>query len=218
MTSLHNAAKNGNADEVERLLVSTQNVNKRDASGNTALHLALQNYNKPLNVVKHLVNAKADVNAKDKWGITPLHLAVSMGWLEMVTYLLANAANVNIADCNGDTPLHTAARADFNGTCESVDTLKFPYHQIVDCLIENNAKIDEQNKSGCTPFFLACEKGQKRIIFILLKANADYDIKNDAGDYPISKIPLGCGNLKQALIEVQANIKDVQNLQISDME
>lgn len=97
--SLFIACRNGNIDEVRRLLDGGSSVNVENHTGRTALHVAcLKNH---INIVAVLIEAKADVNVQDTFGIVPLHYAVSDSNTDLVDLLLKNKANPNVIDCDG---------------------------------------------------------------------------------------------------------------------
>lgn len=107
--ALLDAAKKGNLARVQRL-VSTENINCRDAQGrnSTPLHLAA-GYNN-FEVAEYLLENGADVNAQDKGGLIPLHNASSYGHLDIAALLIKHNTVVNATDKWGFTPLHEAAQ------------------------------------------------------------------------------------------------------------
>ena len=109
---LHDAVKNRNLDEVNRLISAGANVNAKDDDGTIPLHWA---YQSTVSIVEALVAAVADVNAKENKGRTPLHWAsgVPLGGESIVAALLIAGADVNAKDTiYGQTPLHWAWSAD----------------------------------------------------------------------------------------------------------
>ena len=97
------------------------NIDRRDAAGNTALHRAMQAEDgTDLDALVALIAGGADVNATNAAGQTPLHLAVeklnSWGLDESspspVQALIGAKANVNAQDSAGRTPLHILVTAD----------------------------------------------------------------------------------------------------------
>lgn len=108
-SALLDAAKKGNLARVQRL-VTTENINCRDAQGrnSTPLHLAA-GYNN-VEVAEFLLENGADVNAQDKGGLIPLHNASSYGHLDIAALLIKHNTVVNATDKWGFTPLHEAAQ------------------------------------------------------------------------------------------------------------
>ncbi|XP_047586748.1 ankyrin repeat domain-containing protein 31 isoform X2 [Lutra lutra] len=87
--------------------VKTVGINKRNAKGESRLHLAARRGN--LSLVKALIESGADVNLKDNAGWTPLHEASSEGSNDIIVELLKAGANVNCENLDGIDPLHDAA-------------------------------------------------------------------------------------------------------------
>ncbi|EFB14986.1 hypothetical protein PANDA_005463, partial [Ailuropoda melanoleuca] len=87
--------------------VKTAGINKRNARGESRLHLAARRGN--LSLVKALIDSGADVNLKDNAGWTPLHEASSEGFDDIIVELLKAGTNVNCENLDGIIPLHDAA-------------------------------------------------------------------------------------------------------------
>ncbi|XP_027462669.2 ankyrin repeat domain-containing protein 31 isoform X2 [Zalophus californianus] len=90
--------------------VKTAGINKRNARGESQLHLAARRGN--LTLLKALIESGADVNLKDNAGWTPLHEASSEGSNDIIVELLKAGANVNCENLDGINPLHDAAAND----------------------------------------------------------------------------------------------------------
>ena len=114
--AIHDAAKSGDAAEVERLLTAGADVNKKDAGLNTALHWAADKGH--LEVVRVLVAKGADVNARDLGDWTPLLRAVVRRHTNTVQFLIANGADVNVRDSDGVAALDDAIRYDQSSMIE----------------------------------------------------------------------------------------------------
>lgn len=65
-TALHNAAYNGDINEIQRLLASGANINAVNNKGETALHIALINGN--IDMAKVLLSNGASKTIRDKMG------------------------------------------------------------------------------------------------------------------------------------------------------
>ena len=70
-------------------------INTRDASGNSQLHLAVSQNN--LNEVNDLLNRGIDVNAGNNSGETPVTFAVEFGYTQILMALLAKDGDLNAA-------------------------------------------------------------------------------------------------------------------------
>jgi ankyrin repeat protein/uncharacterized GH25 family protein len=105
-TPLHEAAKNGDINQVKSLLANKADVNAKGIMGRTPLHEAARGgYT---DVVELLLTNKADARAKDRMGNTALHEAAIGGNAEIATLLLAHGADVNALNDKGETSLGAA--------------------------------------------------------------------------------------------------------------
>ncbi|RLW55109.1 MAG: hypothetical protein B6D70_14545 [gamma proteobacterium symbiont of Stewartia floridana] len=102
------AATSGEVDRVNDLLSQGVDVNTKNPTGRSVLHIAAFNGN--LQTVRALLAAGADANLADGAGLTPLMEAASFGHLEVVRLLIQRGADVNAADQAGNTPLTLSNR------------------------------------------------------------------------------------------------------------
>ena len=105
-TSLHEAARNGDAQAVVRLLDGGASPNARDGENDVPLHEAARHGD--ARIVAELLERGADPNAVNNQGSTPLHLAAWYGHASVVSLLLENDADFDVVDNWGDTPLDNA--------------------------------------------------------------------------------------------------------------
>jgi len=115
---VQDAAEVGDTEEVRRLLDGGADVNARDTSEWTPLHLAASKSH--VETTALLLDRGADVDAKEDVGWTPLHVAARFGHTKVGALLIERGADVNARDGGDQTPLHTAARA---GETEAVNLL-----------------------------------------------------------------------------------------------
>ena len=116
---IHDAAKAGDVEEIERLLAADIDVDERDVAKKTALHWAADaGY---IEVVEVLIAGGADVDAADFSGVTALHNATYSGHEAIALLLVEHGADVNAINSDGETPLDHAARM---GLARTVETLK----------------------------------------------------------------------------------------------
>jgi TonB family protein len=114
-TALMQAAQDGTADEIKKLLKKGAGLEVKDRYGWTALLYAatfnlgyLPNPKPDASALKILLSAGANVNVSDTRGITPLIIAAAEGRTEFVKLLLSKGADVNAKDKNGATALSYA--------------------------------------------------------------------------------------------------------------
>lgn len=104
---LHDATREGDLDEVKRLLAAGTNINTKNYHGDTPLH-SMTYVGSPA-MAELLIENGADVNAENNNGDTPLHYAVLNGNEPVADVLTANGANVNAKNKHGQTPASLAS-------------------------------------------------------------------------------------------------------------
>ena len=107
---LHEAARHGRADIMQRLIAAGADVHCVTADGSTLLHAAVVDRNS--DAMQLALSLGLNVNAKNKSGRTPLHVAAAAGLEEIVRLLLNAGANVNAGTKKGATPLACVERVD----------------------------------------------------------------------------------------------------------
>ena len=204
---LHQSAKKGKYNQVEKLIDAGVDVNSPDENGDTALISASQNgYTE---IVKLLVEAEADVNAQDNVGNTALIKASQNGFTEIVKLLIE--ADVNAQDNVGDTALILASRwedlpillieagADVNAMT------KFEVRSI------NYSGIhkDYEPTGGYTALMAASEYGHTEIVKLLIEAGTDVNARHwdDATAFDFA-LEAGNTEIAKLLIEVGANAQN----------
>ncbi|MBI5327091.1 MAG: ankyrin repeat domain-containing protein [Deltaproteobacteria bacterium] len=145
VSPLHEAAKSGSLAEVERLIKEGADVNAKNESARTPLHMATSK-----DIAELLIAKGADVHARNDIAGTPLYQATSKDITEL---LIAKGANVNEKDRDHWTPLHSAA---MNGKKE-----------VAEFLIVKGSDVNARNIYGYTPSDLAASEGQTEVASFL---------------------------------------------------
>ncbi|KAH9069631.1 ankyrin repeat-containing domain protein [Lactarius deliciosus] len=135
------ASSSGSAETVELFIRRGGDVNARDVSHSTPLHLASSSFlSKGDHVVRTLIQNGADVDARDGSHSTPLHLASRSSNGDIVKTLILNGVDVNARDGSHSTPLHFASQS---------------YHSegdgVVQTLIQNGADVNARDRVHKTP-------------------------------------------------------------------
>ena len=133
------AAKNGNTSRLCTLITEKADIDAKNGSGQTPLHIAARHGKNGF--VQLLINAKATLNLKNADGWDPLHMAVFFGRVDVVQTLIARNSCVDVRTPDGSTPLHKAAH--------NSDTA------VVKILIDANADIGLADRDGQTALDLA---------------------------------------------------------------
>ena len=105
---IHDAAKSGDLDQVQLLVVQGVDVNEKAIRDETPLIIA--SLAGKGEIVNYLLQRGADINARSASGLTALHAAAYAGHTEIVSLLIAKGASVNdVSNRFETTPLHLAS-------------------------------------------------------------------------------------------------------------
>jgi len=112
-SALHQAAGQGNIDELKLLIEQGADVDEQTQFGRTPLSIA--SWHKQVSAVEILLEEGASVNVMDNPGLTPLHLVFSpiggpSDCETIVDLLTAHGAEVNAQTNKGETPVFFACR------------------------------------------------------------------------------------------------------------
>jgi ankyrin repeat protein len=190
VVSMHELARNGRVEVIEKLIVEGAELDQRDERGCTPLHFAV--VAKQREVVAVLVGNGADVNSHNNRGDTPLHMAVANRDHALVQYLLKRGADVETVNDGGSTLMHVAAQVG------DVGLLKL--------FAERGLSINQATKVGFTPLHFAAQSGHDSAIEFLLGNNSDPNLASDHGTTPIfPAVRNGHLNAVRLLVEAGAD-------------
>lgn len=187
-TALIKAARNGNLNLMNLLLIANADPNAQSRRGVTVLTAAIQNGNPqltefllsrgaragstPENLLNYAFQKKfvgvdamlktgVDPNSRDKNGNTALIIAASYGDIQSAQALITYKANVNAANSTGMTPLLYA--------------IQTQNKEMTELLLEKGADVNKTNLNNEGPLFWAAYFGNTRLVEDLLKLGADYN-------------------------------------------
>ncbi len=222
---LHQAAIDGDIEQVKSLISKGADVNEPDPNGLTPLHLAARNGHKT--IVDLLIARGADVNAKPKgrvvnWrkGTTPLHEAAKHGHKDVAEVLITHGADVNAKTWPGFTPLYNAAA---NGHKELAEWLvikgadvdaalycaaEHGHSSAVKLLLAKGANVDVEDEEGFTALHVAAVLGHKDVIELLIDKGANVNAKDKDGVTPIYTATTSIGLDKKRMVDVVNLLQD----------
>lgn len=159
-----------------------QNINTRDADGNTPLHLAaLTDADAP--VIRMLLRMGADPSLRNIDERTPLHIAAIHATSgDTITSLLIYGADVN-ARIRGDRDLMIWVTGT---TAMHLATRREDGANAVAALLLGGAELDARDTdTGRTPLHYAANVGDPALIDVLRRAGAKADDKDNEGNTPL---------------------------------
>ncbi|XP_045422363.1 ankyrin repeat domain-containing protein 31 [Lemur catta] len=157
--------------------MKTAGINKRNARGESRLHLAARRGN--LSMVKALIESGADVNLKDNAGWTPLHEAANEGSAAIIVELLKAGANVNSENLDGILPLHDAVAND--------------HLKVAEILLQNGANPNQKDHKQKTALDEADDEKMKE----LLKSYGAIETNNREESNVIINVKIPTAQLKR---------------------
>lgn len=198
-TFLMAASGNGHIEVVELLLQHGAEVNRKHESMGSALLLSV--INNHLEIVKLLLAKKANPSISDESGFTPLLCAAYYGYTEVFFEIFQVIGDTQGRTNDGLTALLAA--------CISGDS------EIVECLIENEVKMDEVDDSGNNCLHCAAEnaKDVNVLIYLIQKIDNLRDLLTAPNKNGKTPLDLLISHQNQALIfSVLAAKNDLSDL------
>ncbi len=176
-----------NVAVVKRILREPQDVDARNAEGQTALHLAVRH--PMLAGIETILEQGASRNVADIHGNTPLSSAAVWDKDGRITLLLLKSGcDPNLVHVDGKTPLILAANAG------SLDALKH--------LLMSGAKIDARDERGRTALHYSMARNQVEFCKLLVAHGANLTATDDSGQIPGWR---GDGVISDAAVDIWWN-------------
>lgn len=157
----------GKVDKIKELLVKNPKlVHTSLNNGATLLHVV-----NDIGTAKLLLDNGAIIGATDENGFMPIHTATIENKIEIVKFLIDRGADIH-AKCMDDwTPLHFAIHGDL--------------YDMTKMLINQGANVNAGMglfHMGNTPIRRAVERGNIKIVKLLIEKGADISSKNNMGE------------------------------------
>ena len=161
--------KTSYSNEILMLLLNTADVNTSNASGTTALSLAVQLQNEVI-IQRLLDNPEISVNKEDLQGYTPLHYACDGDNVNIIKLLLDKKADMFCQTKKGYLPIHIAC---LKGNRNVLD------HILQKCPEDRQKLLEAADSYGNTPLLLAKEAPTKDA-FMLLQTKYEHELNFSA--------------------------------------
>lgn len=235
LSPLHKAVIEGKIDEVRKLSVDKEILNKQTADKETALMIAVEKGKKE--ICEILLKADANLMLKDSEGRNVLHIAILEGNVDIVNLFLTNKDLINSSAFDNVTPFMLAARLENRSICEnllkaSADPLLYDnnnfnalHHAISGGQIETikwllshkefSKKLTRQKQRSThyTPLMLSASLGQTEVCNLLLQINQNSSKKNEHG-WTALHFAANYGRLET--VRLLSNDKSLVNLEAND--
>jgi len=195
--SLHQAAADGEIEQVKSLISKGADINAKDKLGKTALHYAAEKGH--AEVAKLLISHRAYVNAMDRNWAKPLHYAAMRGDKQTVELLISEGADIDAQNKNGRGPWFEAMRSLAAGRKEVVELLaakgaKVPAFHLaafigdmdkLKKLLEEGTNVNTPAMYNTTALHAAANSGKKDIVEFLINKGANVDARDTFGLAPL---------------------------------
>ena len=205
-TALMIACKRGNKDAMN-VLLTVGATNCCDPNGDTCLHYAVRN-DCCTEVFQSLITHGVDVEVTNMYNETALLIACKEGKNDAINVLLNAGADPYIPDGNGATCIHHAVGEGCN-------------KDVIETIVNHDVDINATDKNNATALMIACKRGNKDAINVLLTAGADPNIADIDGDTCLHSASRNnsCTDILQAIInhgaDVNATRKNITALMIA---
>jgi ankyrin repeat protein len=165
-SSLHQVVGAGDAQLVQKVLLSGAEINRQDLEGRSPLRLAVMQQNVSLTTL--LLQAGADVESRCNLGVTALSYAAKINDIAIAELLIRHGADVNATETQNKCPMLISAA--WRGHLD-----------MVKLLIKSGCNIQCRTASGSTALHEATLKTQKEIISELVRAGLSVNTKDGNG-------------------------------------
>uniref|UniRef100_A0ABD2VZP1 Uncharacterized protein n=1 Tax=Trichogramma kaykai TaxID=54128 RepID=A0ABD2VZP1_9HYME len=166
---------------VELLLRRGANPNVADKEGFTPLHvISTDDLAEIFFKINKELKQGLHVNVRNKWNETPLHRALHQNLKNLAELLLRQDADPNFSDNKRQTCLHIICMRDDENIAKMLFQICDEKHRPI--------KVDAQDNEGRTPLHKAIDKGNIKLVEILLRRGARPNLADDKKITPLHAI------------------------------
>ena len=186
ITSLCNSKCSVNAPFVPS---KPSDSNVHYCEGSTALHMAIDEWTDNQLCVRVLLDNGAALDARDVHGRTPLHIVSMRGHHHLIKLLAPTPESFSLKDNDGSTPLYYACK---NSQLEYIKRFLIQTPSVISDLMrvadnDGTTPLSVRTGSGGTILHVACDKGDKNLVKMLLEAGADPNVTDEFGFTPLMR-------------------------------
>lgn len=187
-TPLMYAATLNNLDAFDYLISAGADLDEVHNDFGKILFLAVRSH-EGSDVAKKLINELGvDVNEVDPiMKRTPVFYAIRNENIEVIEELIRNGAKIRVTDKNKNSLLHM------------IETNSPEILRVAQYFIENGADINAEDDRGRTPLFIAIQKELWDYCRLLIRANANVDVVDDADNNLLHALCIGKSNNKEKI-------------------
>lgn len=235
-STLLEAVKKEDLDDIIFHLNNGSDVNKIDENDKTALHIAIDLEN--AEIVELLVNFKADLSLRNISNDTPLLCAVYKSNFNIIKLLVDAGADIYTQTISSRSPLNTATGNNnvsmvkfflsHNAPGENIDSLSLALNiacengslEMIKILIDAGAMIIPQDKNWDTGLHVAARNNNIELLEFLLSYEVDIDIKARDGQTALHRASMANEaeshiDIIQKLLDLGVNVNLQDNFDIT---
>ena len=185
---IHEAVEEGDIEAIKQCLAAGADVNKKSASGLTALHRAALGGRAEVwfEIAKLLIAKGANANAKSELGETPLDYASGVeDGLDPKRYR-SSEVKANLKEISNLLRKHGGKK----GAFYSIHLAAKGDIEAVKRHLTAKADINAKNKTGAAPLHFATNYGQLEIVELLISKGANVNAKDHVSITPLHLVPI----------------------------
>ena len=182
INGLVDLAIDGNDENFIDYVKKNQLINQSDKDGHTPVYAAM--FGSP-GLINDTIALGESLEYRDNLGYTPLISAALLGYPQAVETLLQKGADINARNDDGQTAMMvsvlgmSANQVDINATADNQWHNR--WDKVIEVLLKHGAGVNDVDKRGVSPLFMAIFSQDYKLCRQLIKAGADVNHKLPSG-------------------------------------